>query len=236
MTFEEMIQVLKSEFPNKTIDLSESLELLKEVISDTMTSIEHQSREAFNQRNFTIRKHYDELAELIASYEEKIDSTIVLLALDNPLPDSLDDSLEEVERRKIPDYSQYTVDTNVVHTLMEDFTHKRPNGFRFRGEQFYAETWVDMLKQTTELLMNINKNKIMSFESNPSMNGKIAKYFSSTPDLMRKPISIQNGMYLETNQSANTIRNTILKMLRAYGFTMNDYQVFLRADFTELNQ
>ncbi len=42
---------------------------------------------------------------------------------------------EETEKKTIPNYSDYYVDTNVEHTLYEDYTHKRPCGFRINEDK-----------------------------------------------------------------------------------------------------
>ncbi len=77
---------------------------------------------------------------------------------------------------------------------------------------------------------------LTSFEQAPGMNGKKVKYISTSSDGMRKPQSILDRVFIETNMSGNGIRNLILKMLKAYGFKASDYKVYFRADYTELNQ
>jgi hypothetical protein len=42
---------------------------------------------------------------------------------------------EETEKKTIPNYSDYYVDTNVEHILYEDYTHKRPCGFRINEDK-----------------------------------------------------------------------------------------------------
>ena len=53
MNMKDVIKTLKDEFPNKTIDITESLELLKETINDTMDNISVELRLAYSKRDFT---------------------------------------------------------------------------------------------------------------------------------------------------------------------------------------
>lgn len=237
MELEQIIQILKSEFPNKSIDLAESLDLLKEVINDIMNSISHKSNDAFVKRDFVTRKRFDEIAQSVYSYEQKLDEVITLLSvdsvemLDNEEPD------EEAEKKKIPNYADYIVDHNVEHSLYENFTHKKPFAFSINDEQIIeVRTWQEMLKKTAEILITINSEKFLSFENEPGMNGKKVKYISTSSEGMRRPQSVLDKVFIETNMSGNGIRNLILKMLKAYGLKATDYKVYFRADYTELNQ
>lgn len=53
---------------------------------------------------------------------------------------------------------------------------------------------------------------------------------------MRKPVKLKNhDIYIETNMSANSIRNLLVKLLKRYEIKITDYQIFLRADYTDLH-
>ncbi|XOS90970.1 hypothetical protein ACLMAB_19715 [Brevibacillus laterosporus] len=129
------------------------------------------------------------------------------------------------------------MDSNVEHTLYENFTHKRPFGFQLNKDHIIeVKTWQAMLKKTSELLLTIDSEKLLSFEHARGMNGKKNKYISVKSEGMRRPHLILNQVYIEMNMSGNGIRNLILKMLKAYGFKTTDYKVYFRADYTELNE
>ena len=57
--------------------------------------------------------------------------------------------------------------------------------------------------------------------------------FCKDPNLIRAPREI-NGtdVFVMTNMSANQVRNVIEKMLRKYGIKINDYKLYLKADYT----
>lgn len=68
------------------------------------------------------------------------------------------------------------------------------------------------------------------------MQGKKVNYISKAEDQMRKPVKLKNhDIYIETNMSANSIRNLLVKLLKRYEIKITDYQIFLRADYTDLH-
>lgn len=237
MMLNELISVIKNEFPEKAIDLSESLTLLRETINDLMEAMSNKMSMAFSKRDFQCSEKYYQLGKAINEYESKIDEIIDMLEFENE--DTVmeeNDGDEETEKRNIPDYSQYLVDSNVEHTLYENFTHIRPYGFRINnGELNEVRTWQEMLLKTCETLIKMDSQKFLGFENSKSMNGKKNKYFSMNPDDMRKPVMVAGKVYVETNMSGNAIRNLILKMLKEYGFKASDYKVYFRADYTDIN-
>lgn len=237
MNIDQVVQNLKTEFPNKAIDLSESLELIKEVLNDTMNAINLKSNDAFANRDFAARRKYDDMAVFIYDYEQQIDQFVASLGVDAVDIVDDEDTDEEAERKKIPNYADYIVDNNVEHTLYENFTHKRPFAFRINEKNIVeVKTWQEMLKKTVELLMTLDSPKFLDFEHARGMNGKKNKYISVKSEGMRKPQLILDQVYIETNMSGNSIRNLILKMLKAYGFKATDYKVYFRADYTEINK
>lgn len=235
MKLDELIAVVKEEFPNKAIDISESLELLQETIRDTMDRINDEINNSYTKREFDRAKKYINIGEEINRYEQKIEELIGLLEVDTT--EIIDEEQEEKAARILPDYSAYSVNTEVEHTLYEDFTHKRPHGFRINDETVIeVKTWKEMLFKTCELLMALDEEKFMSFENKEYMNGKKRKHFSTNPGGMVDPKLVNHKMYVETNINANGIRNLLLKLLKEYGFKVSEFKIYLRADYTDLHK
>ncbi len=92
-----------------------------------------------------------------------------------------------------------------------------------------------MLIKVCENLIEVDEEKIIGFEDLKHMNGK-KKYFSVKPKGMRNPKRVANKIYVETNQSANSIRNILIKILKECGFKTGDLKIYLRADYTEINK
>ena len=231
----DWIEVIKSEFPDKAIDISESLQLLKETISSTMDDINAKLNEAFVDRDFSLMEKYSQLAKETHNYEAKIGEIIELIDMEDVQIE--DETDEEVEQRTILNYKEYVVDHHVEHTLYDDFTHKRPYAFKINDYQIVkVKTWQDMLIKTCEVLLALDEKKFLNFENIKDMNGKKKKYFSVNPNEMRSPRSVKDKIYVETNQSANSIRNLIIKLLKAYSFKISEYKVFFRADYTNIKK
>ena len=76
---------------------------------------------------------------------------------------------------------------------------------------------------------NISMDKVMQ--------GRKIDYFSSTGEHMRKPVKLKwANIYIETNLSANQIRNIVAKLLRLCNLSITDYNIFFRADYTSLHE
>ena len=167
-------------------------------------------------------------------YEAKIQEIRNLLEVDF-IPDVMKDSTEE--DKTLPDYDKYCVDKNVEYTLYENLTNKRPAAFSIENHKIQVSTWQEMLLKTVEFLYHKDSGRMKSFVSNEAMNGRKVHYFSLSPQAtMRKPMKIANAeFYVETNRSANSIRNGIVNMLQKYGIKVADFKIYLRADYSELH-
>lgn len=177
-----------------------------------------------------------QLGEDINQYEQKIDGLIELLEIEDAEINLEEELTEESDKRTIPNYAAYYVDTNVEYTLYENFTHKRSFAFRINDNKIIeVRTWQEMLIKTCELLIAVDEEKFIAFESNRSMNGKKNKYFSISEDGMRQPRTISGKIFVESNMSGNGIRNLLLKILKEFGYKTNDYKVYLKADYTAIN-
>lgn len=232
MENKEALTIIREYFPKDAIDISESLELLLETLDNTINSIKNKNENAFSNREFENINKFTELAKKINYFERNIEDIMNHLEIDS----NEDNTNINEENLKI-DYSKYTVETDVEHSLYEDFTHKRPFGFRINKNQIIeVNTWQEMLLKTCELLMAIDEEKFLGFEFDVSMNGKTRKYFSRNSDLIKFPKSVGGKIFVETNLNSNGVRNLIIKLLKKYEFKINEYKIYLRADYSELNK
>ena len=160
MEYQDFLNKIKKEFPDKAIDMIDGLELLRMVMEDTLEIIGDRVNESFTKKEYEKISYYSELAEKVGIYESRIQEIISLLELENlEQEDDLIDSEKEME---IPDYDKYIIDKTVEHSLHEDFTHKRPHGFKLANNQLVeANTWQEMFIGLCELLIRIDEEKIM---------------------------------------------------------------------------
>lgn len=49
-------------------------------------------------------------------------------------------------------------------------------------------------------------------------------------------MDIKGKIYVETLMSSNGFRNLVIKLLKEYNLKISDYKIYLRADYSELNQ
>ncbi|MBZ5752175.1 hypothetical protein [Metabacillus rhizolycopersici] len=71
MDLNHIISLIKEEVPKKAIDLAESLELLKETVSDTINEIHQKSNEAFQERDISKRNELNQLIDQIILLESE---------------------------------------------------------------------------------------------------------------------------------------------------------------------
>ena len=230
MTVEKLIEGLKYYVPKNVVDLFESLDLVKETIGDTLNHLDTEVTEALKNRDFETRKKLNTLIDEL----QELDAILTLLEIDYSVRS--EESNDEI-KKDIPNYEDYIVDTNVEHTLYENFQHKRPYGFMVNDDKLIkVNSWKEMNVQTCYMLYTIDKEKFHSFVDSKKMNGKKRKYFSTNSKGMRDPILIENDVYIEGHDNSNGHRNRIIKMLKQYNFSVDKYKVFLRADYTNMNQ
>lgn len=232
----ELCDFINRNFPKCANDLKEGIELLENVVQSSIDTIEEKSGEIIKkERDFDKAGEYRQKENRLNKIAIKLQEIMDMLNIDGQDDDVI--SPEEKEEREIPNYNDYVVDSNVQHTLYEDFTHKRPIAFELHSKKYNVRDWKDMLLQTCNVVSEINKEIIMSFPDNQRMNGKKVTYFAyNKNDIVRAPRKIDNiDLFVSTNHSANSIRNIIMNILREYKISMNDFKIYLRADYSELH-
>lgn len=225
----ELTKTIRDYFPEKAVEISETLGLLRENLDDTRSDIKILMMELFDQGKHEAIAPHNRLGANILEYMARIQEIQSALEPDEQIQNA---RIEE-ENKDLPDYSEYIVDCDVVHNLQEDFTFKRPAGFQLEGQRIEVKTWQQMLSKTCELLFDKDPARFKRFEHDPAMKGRKQKLVSSNPADMRNPIKIEKSdLYVETNLSANSIRNLITRMLGRYGIKHSEYKIYLRADYT----
>lgn len=233
MDMDEIIEVVKEKFPKSAIDIFESLELLKETISDTMDEMNEKMNKYYQERDFTSRNEIDEIMMATHKYEEVIEN--IMLKLEHE--EIIESEDEAVKNEGNINYEDYNVDHNIKYNLYEDLKHKRPYGFRMGDDEIIRiSTWQDMFVKTCEILMEYDEKRFMDFEFIDKMNGKKKKYYSTSKNGMTIPLLINGKLYVEGNGSSNAHRNRVLKMLNEFDYNVDKYKIFLRADYSEIHR
>ncbi len=234
----KLLDYFKTEFPDSVIEIREGIELLCQCLNNSALSIHEKASKAFADRDSERLTIMMDCVKRIDEMQAKLESYSALLDLD----DDVEIAAAKYENgenydRKIPNYADYAVDSTVPYSLMEDFTHKRPAAFSFRGTQVDVVDWKYVFVKTCEVLVNVDKDVFNKFLSDKNMQGRKVAYFSKDPTGMRKPELVQGtDIYVTTNLSANNIRNIIQKMLSKYSIPLSEYKIYLKADYTALHE
>lgn len=238
VNMEDIIDILKEDFSDKTSDLTEALLLLKEIINSTMEEISKEVAESFKHGQFHLVDRYKLLGEKGLEYGKIIDHIIALLEEEyGERVEEKNQNNYKIKQELIPDHEAYRINNREAYSLSDDFTHKRPYGFKFlRNDIYRVKTWSDMLVKTCEILYDINPKRFNNLENVPEMNGKRKKHFSKNRGDLRKPSRIRDGIYVETNHSANTITGKITQLLEKYEFEVSEFKIYLRADYADLHK
>jgi len=234
-----LLKTICERYPNKAKDLGESIGLLNMVLDELLNNINQDVSKNLINRNHEIAGKSLELHQKICcEYDENNE---IIEFVENLISEDLNiESIvqtDEDEKKTIPDYSKYVVDQKIPHTLYENFEFKRPIGFKLYDNTVEATNWANVLQFTCELLYSFNSQIFTSFVNDKNMNGKKKSYFSLSENNIRKPRKLQRAqIYIETNLSANSIKQIIIKMLKKYQIKLTDYIVYFRADYTELGK
>lgn len=239
MELNEMIAYIKKEFPKDSIEIKECLSLLSETIDSTITDIKKASDNAYENRSWEKAEKLLQMAKSINEVENSIYKHIEDLELEDSVEEKVvvQQENEQLEDNKLPNYSDYAVDENIPHKLLESFTYKCPAAFSIFGTKIKARQWKDVLLSTCEIFAKKDPEKFLEIAADKTMQGRKIDYFSTKTDKIRKPVKLKAvNIYVGTNLSSNQIRETILKILKKYNVGIEDYNIFLRADYTALHE
>lgn len=238
MLNQEILRLINNSYPNKVKDIGESISLLNLVLDELLNNINYDVTMALNEKNHGTASNYLKLHEHVCKLYD--DNSEIIDYIEGIASEEVEEDIAEDvedEKKNIPNYDDYTVDQAIPHTLYEDFEHKRPIGFKLHEKTTEAITWKSVLLKTCEMLYKMDTKIFESFVNDRNMNGKRNSYFSISENNMRNPKKLECvDIFIETNMNANSIKQVIIKMLKKYKIKLQDYVVFYRADYTELNK
>lgn len=231
---EKLLSFLKTEFPKDALEIQECLDLLNQCIGGSVESVKSAFNFAIDERDYDKMLDLKEFLQSVDNIQKKLDGYADLLQLDDEVQDGIieNDSLDD-ESKELPGYELLRVDQNIPYTLYDDYTHKRPAGFEIFGIRQEAKDWKEVFVRTCEVLAEKDSVKFKTFVDDKSMQGRKVSYFCHEPKGIRAPRKVKGtDIYVMTNMSANQVRNVVERMLRKYGIKINDYKLYLKADYT----
>lgn len=80
------------------------------------------------------------------------------------------------------------------------------------------------------------QKKFMSFENKTYLNGDTRDYFSKEEDNVDLPYRLSEKVYISTKFDANGFRDLLKDLIKEYGFNVEDFKVYFRADYKALHK
>lgn len=210
------------------IDLGRVRENLLIFSDDLWLSIDHNNSEVlreavqfkidYNEKMTTFDSIVDDISALIEQYTQ--------VDLENRASES-DRDQELVKQHKIKE-----LDKKKAHSLSEDFCYKRPYGFTLL-ESMYTDitTWRRLYKIVLQILSKYNPEIFRNLpDGSLFTSNRGNKAFSTTQSELRNAMKIPYGIYAEVNLSANSLRNNMRELLKAFGLSEKDLKIYLRED------
>lgn len=249
MNLEKIFEFIHRETPGHAEEMWSAVDLLSNTLENTQSAIDGSISKLAAKRDYdkaneyiSISKEMTEIIDLIKEYIQKyalnIEETKEIVIEDDETDEDIENNgnKTQIYDEKI-DYEKYRVNEEVAYNLYTDFTHKKPAAFSLDGKKYPARQWKLVFTRTCELLFEKNKSIFNSFTKDNEMQGKKRSYFSTVPGNILKPKKIiGTDIYVETNLSANNIRNIIIDMLDKYRIPKSTYQIYLSKDLTPLHR
>ncbi|MGL5125688.1 MAG: hypothetical protein ACRC6U_06830 [Fusobacteriaceae bacterium] len=226
----EILNFLKETKNSKYNDLLACLELKKDILDEIRDKVAHENIPEIAKLGDM--EKMTNIMNIMSQLKEK--SELIDEVLENNL--DIEDKFEEIEKTTSKDYEKYRVNEKVEHNLYGSFTFKRPCAIRIENKKIEINNWKEVLINTCEYLVHKDKKIFLDIIINKKITGRKRELVSSSKDNLRDPKYIKevNG-YIETNLNADGIKNIIKRLLKEYKIPIKNYGVFLRADYTDLN-
>jgi hypothetical protein len=118
------------------------------------------------------------------------------------------------------------------HHLNEDFTFKRPHGFILDSQATTGiTTWQRLYELVLRRLYERDSERLRSLCAVPGfITNRGNPTISTDSARLRKALEVREGLYVESNLSANGIRDMLRRILDASGISSEQLQIYLRQD------
>jgi hypothetical protein len=121
---------------------------------------------------------------------------------------------------------KYTINNSPdkVYNINSDFSHCRPSFLEFRNNKYAVNNWAMVLKELANILYSENPAPVNEFilkdlSKKPLFSNNQQNYF--------RPLEIVNGLFVESNFSANQMCGFCKKLLDIYGIAHSDVKIYL---------
>lgn len=252
MNFEKILSIIEfiqNETPENQELLDKAIGAIKDILQSEQALVDENAMNLLRERDYDKMQKYIDMSKTIASVQSSIKDIFEEIGVDKPKEkkvvlrksadkEILEDDMEflEDDQRRI-NYEEYRVDETVAHDLMTDFRYTKPAAFSLDEIRYPARMWKQMLVKICEILYQKNNKIFEEFLEDKFMQGKTRKYFSRNEASLRNPEKIKgSSIYVETNLSANSTRDMVMKMLDKYRIPYAAFKVYLSKDLNPLHK
>lgn len=214
------MEILNELCPNEVIKLKNKANLMNDIVKEMMDNVVE------NTNCMQEDKKYDEMIQFVNVQQDlnKVIECNNTFAKSNNI---------FVEMEQVISHNNYEVNVNEPHNLNECFRFKRPFAFQLKNHYQKAHTWKELLVKTCTHLYYLHPDKFTLLTEGNSMQWGNTFNFSKVKKNIREPIIIgDSGIYIETAKDSTGTRQLIIKMLNAFDIDIEEYKVFLRADYS----
>jgi hypothetical protein len=124
------------------------------------------------------------------------------------------------------------LDQREPHDIDEDFTFKRPYGFRL-GDSAKSDikSWRRLFELVCFQLAAEHPERFGTLPDDPKFTSSRGRpYMTRDPQAVRMPVELPGGVYAETHMSANGLRDQIKNLLDTVGIDPLALRIYLRQD------
>lgn len=237
MNISSLIDFCKQNYPERTIDLCEAIDLIIDTLNNLKSDLGKSMPTLVDNDEFDSIDEYKNHAKTIAQIIQNLNNISNNITIDDMEDDEPEAELKNSDSIDI-NYNDksFNADSNIPHTLYEDFTYTKPAGIEIESTYLEANEWRDVFNKCCQYLLNKNTEIFLSFLSDPAMQGRKCKYFSYDSNELREGVRVKGSkIYIEYNVSATFVRNIIIKMLEKYEIPKRNCHIFIRRDLTSLH-
>ncbi len=217
-------------------ELEATRENLLALSDDIWQSIDHNDDTALEQgiqfkREYNKKvKDFSQIATELSAMVQQFTDVRLETATVSPSAEEVADNPKQAEDERQRLIRE--LDREIAHSLDENFTFKRPYGFVLGDyaakdlvtwKQLYHLVCSYLAERESAQFAGLCENKVFI-----SSQGNHA--FAHTSYGLREPQQIIEGVYAETNLSANSVRDSIEKLLHEFSYDPARFKIYLRED------
>ena len=238
MNIASLIDFCKQNFPERTIDLCEAIDLMVDTLTNLKSDLGKSMPILIDNDDYDSIDEYKNHAKSVAQIIQNLNNISNNITIDDA--DENDEQIQEIKDSNGADINYndkiFNADSNIPHTLYEDFTYTKPAGIEIENTYLEANEWRDVFNKCCQYLLNKDQDIFASFLTDTTMQGRKCKYFSYDSSELREGVRIKGSkIYIEYNVSATFVRNIIIKMLEKYEIPKRNCHIFIRRDLTSLH-